>query len=33
MVTIEAEDILASRVFREGRPDEQQQSPSADRDG
>ena len=33
LMTIEAEDILASRVFREGRPDEQQQSPSADRGG
>jgi probable Rubsico expression protein CbbX len=33
LVTIEAEDILASRVFGEGRPDEQQQSPSADRGG
>jgi probable Rubsico expression protein CbbX len=33
LVTIEAEDSLASRVFREGRPDEQQQSPSADRGG
>jgi probable Rubsico expression protein CbbX len=33
LMTIEAEDILASRVFSEGRPDEQQQSPSADRGG
>jgi AAA lid domain len=25
LMTIEAEDIIASRVFSEGRPDEQQQ--------